>query len=260
MLQWQARKISHATAYRDLVLCRDPSAQRSWQFVQAVKDAEEQAEFRKSSSLILARAPSLLSGFRGHPAIDNWMQQFHPSELERLLRFRPLLLRGRSRTGKTSKAMSLFGISHTLSVNCQGLGTSLPSIRGFDRSRHRCIVWDEVTPEQVLANKLMFQSGPVALTLAQSACGAFQYDKYLYGIPQVLCSNEFVLEGSSRKGHILTDEESDWLRENIMVADLLPGEAWFEAGVGSSSASSCGSLVTPQRTGDIFMTPPQLTD
>ena len=93
-----------------------------------------------------ARAPSLLGTFRSHPVIDAWLEQFQPEMVERSLRFKPLLLRGESRSGKSMKASSIFGFGKTLAVNCQGVAPALPSIRAFDRMQHKCILWDELHP------------------------------------------------------------------------------------------------------------------
>ena len=200
MLQWQARKISHEVAHRDLLACRDMAAQRGWQFVAAVKEGEAQAEYQRSQAQVLGRAPSLLGTFRGHPEIDAWLEMFRPEVVEQSLRFRPLLLRGASRTGKSMKASSIHGFDKTLVVNCQGVSPALPSIRAFCRARRKCILWDEVTPEQMLANKMVFQSGPLPVTLAQSACNGFAYDKWLFGVPHILCSNIFPLDSALLSG------------------------------------------------------------
>jgi len=249
MQQWQARKLSHAVALRDLLACRDPAAQRYWQFVGAVSDGEEQAEYRRGMSVVLAKTPSLLGSFRGHAAIDLWQRQFEPPEMERLLRFRPLLLRGQSRSGKTCKAQSLYGIEDTLLVNCQGLKDCLPSIRAFQRSVHKAILWDEISPAQVCANKLIFQSGPMPITLAQSACNGFAYDKWLYGVRHILCSNMFWLVAEPGVKGGLSAEDSEWLQANIIVADLEPGEVWFvrKTSAASMSQSSRVTESSPER-------------
>jgi len=183
-------------------------------------------------------------------AIDLWQRQFEPPEMERLLRFRPLLLRGRSRSGKTCKAQSLFGVEHALLVNCQGLKDCLPSIRAFQRSVHKAILWDEISPAQVCTNKLIFHSGPMPITLAQSACNGFAYDKWLYGVRHILCSNVFPLVAEPGVKGGLSAEDSEWLQANIIVADLEPGEVWFvrKTSAASLSQSSRVSENSPARS------------
>ena len=41
-------------------------------------------------------------------------------------------------------AQSFWGDKQTLTMQCQGLGDDLPSLRQPDRSQHMCIVMDEV--------------------------------------------------------------------------------------------------------------------
>lgn len=223
---WQSRKISHTAAIRDLLACRDPAAHRLWQFVGAVRDGEEAEAGRQGMSEVVARAPSLLGAFREHLMIDRWLALFRPEAIEQSLRFKSLLLRGASRSGKSCKAQSIFGIERTLCVNCQGLGTALPSIRAFNRQAHDAILWDEISPAQVLANKLVFQSGPMTVTLSQSACNGFAYEKWLFGTPHVLCSNDFQMENRSGLRQ-MPAEDLDWLQANIIEAALEPGEVWF---------------------------------
>ena len=66
-----------------------------------------------------------LTSFRSHPLIEQWLQDYDMRAYGRVHRFKVLLLRGGSRSGKTQKAKSIFGHAHTLVVNCQGLGNGL---------------------------------------------------------------------------------------------------------------------------------------
>ena len=121
--------------------------------------------------------------------------------------------------------MSLFGAEHTLSVNCQGVSPSLPSIRAFDRAQHSAILWDEVDEAQVLNNKLVFQAGNSTVAMSQSACNAFSYEKYLYAVPMLLCSNVFSYHVS--RGKQLPAEDQQWLTENVLLAELAEDDKWF---------------------------------
>ena len=97
---------------------------------------------------------------------------------------------------------------------------------------HQCIVFDEISSQQVLANKLVFQAGPDEITLSQSACNAHSYKIYLHGVPIILCSNDFRME--SRPDAPLKDVDIDWLRANIIDASLAPGEVWWEPAASES--------------------------
>jgi hypothetical protein len=82
-----------------------------------------------------------LSGLRSDPTIDLFLEQFTPETWAKQLRFRCSGFFGNSRSGKSCKALSLFGPEATLKVNCQGLPSgAIPSIARFDRSVHRCIL------------------------------------------------------------------------------------------------------------------------
>ena len=164
--------------------------------------------------------------FKSTSAIEQWQRQYTKVATGGLLRFKPLLLVGRSQTGKTSKALSLFGHAHALLVSCHGLGTALPSLSEFSRSTHRCIVFDEVSSAQVLANKLVFQAGADPLSVARHPCRSLSDSVCLYGVPMVLCSNVFLLRGTVAAPMAVEDEE--YIAQNIINCTLAPDELWFE--------------------------------
>ena len=58
-------------------------------------------------------------------------------------RFPLLVLRYPSQVGRDSFAQSILGKAATPSVQCQGLGKDLPSLRKFRPDAHKCIVFDE---------------------------------------------------------------------------------------------------------------------
>ena len=123
-----------------------------------------------------------LGAFRPHPDIEVFMEQFHPKNYGVKHRYKALGLFGSSETGKSNKALSLFGRKATLKVSCQGLGAGvIPSISRFDRRVHEAILWDEIRPDQVLGAKEVFQSAPWVVSLGQSNCNQFAYDVWLYG-------------------------------------------------------------------------------
>ena len=125
--------------------------------------------------------------------------------------------------GKTQFAKSLFGPLATLVVQCQGKGDALPDLRHFRRNVHKCIIFDEVRPEQVLANKALLQAAVEPVQMAQSQCGAFRYNIWVYGVAFILCSNAFPLEANES----LNEPDAEWLRKNITLAELPKGEKWF---------------------------------
>ena len=222
---WRQRKLSHADAKSELLKCRGRGAQRLIAEIDFHAEAESKTlvdeTMRRNDSLI----QSTLQEFRDHPNIDRFMMQFNPKSMAGATRFMCLLLRGPSRSGKSLRAQALHGAEATLTVNCQGLGRSLPSIKQFERSKHVSILWDEIDESQVLHNKLIFQSGNGLQALGQSTCNAYVYERYLFGVAMLLCSNTFSFTHSG--GKELNELDRDWLEKNILVAELPEGVNWF---------------------------------
>ena len=189
-----------------------------------VMEREAAAERAALISSRFVRLEGSLFEFRQHAVIDRFLQQYRDVENAVAFRFKALLLRGKTRSAKTQKAASLFSYKRSLLVNMQGLGPNLPSLRAFHKNKYDCIIFDEASHMQVVANKMLFQAGPWPVTLGQSACGQHAYELDVYGVPMILCSNNFKLHVSDG----LDAEESEWLRGNIMEAELPSGaHVWY---------------------------------
>lgn len=221
---WRARKISHASAKHDLVMCRDPGVIRACAVIDFVVQQEQAAQNKSLLHERLARLQASLGEFVDCPQFRSFWLQFRDTDSAVQFRFKSLLFVGASRSGKTQRASGFRGMLRSLVVNCQGLQSALPSLREFTKEEYDCIIYDEVTERQVLSNKLVFQSGPKPVTLGQSPCGAFQYTRDLYAVPMILCSNVF--KRTLDDG--LSQEEVEWLDKNLIVAELPEGaKAWF---------------------------------
>lgn len=183
---------------------------------------------------------SSLGAFRSTPVILEWQRQYLPPQVHSALRFKPLLLRGESQSGKSRKAISLFGHANTLIVNCQGLGCNLPSLRAFRRAEHKCIVFDEARSQQVLANKMVFQAGIDTLTLSQSLCNAHAYTLWLFAVPMILCSNDFQL--CSTPAANMAPEDEEYLARNVLDGSLPRGELWYECADSDARLTSDAEL------------------
>ena len=97
-------------------------------------------------------------------------------------------------------------------------------MRSFNKQEYSAIVFDEVTPEQVLCNRLLFQSVPWPVFLGESACDQHLYTLDVYAVPMILCSNDFKLRVDEGVGK----EDSDWLCSNIHEAAVpLPSMRWY---------------------------------
>lgn len=222
--QWRLRKLSHDQCVQDLLSARDPSSIRLIEVVETVRRMERERQEAATRDALLGTLEAGLGAFRSHASIEEFQSQFAAAHQERpAWRFKFLLLRGRSRMGKSQKAMSLYGIKGSLLVNCQGLKSDLPSLRSATKGNIKCIVFDEISAEQVLANKLVFQAGPWPVTLGQSACGQHAYALNVYALPMICCSNDF----KTTEADGLSKEQAQWLKENMLEASPPSDAPWF---------------------------------
>ena len=148
-------------------------------------------------------------------AVIEWMKLFS-EEYGRATRFPFLVLNGESRLGKTRYAVQLWGKAQTLVVSCQGV--LKPNLKDFTRTT-RCIVYDEASHDMVVANKQVFQAGLDEVMLGQSACNEHAYSVWLYAVPMVVSTNNWLLGA--------TEEDAAWLRKNSVVVDVTEPR-WME--------------------------------
>jgi hypothetical protein len=66
---------------------------------------------------------------------------------------------------------------------------------------------------------MLFQGGPAPVTLGQSPTGQFFYDVLLYGVPMILCSNQF-LNGAD-------DLQMDYLTKNLIIVSVTE-QCWLD--------------------------------
>jgi hypothetical protein len=224
--QWQSGKIDHEMAIEELVRSRGRGLLNGISLVEGVRARQKILDQKSEIENVQDTLYNQMNPFRGHPMIENWILQYHEDKYKKSTRFRSLLLTGGSQTGKSWKALSLWGVGRTLKVNCQGLApNTLPSIADFDRTKHCAILFDEIRTDQVLGNKEVFQAGAFTVSLAQSNCNIFCYQLWLYQVACILCSNSFPM--SNENGATLSDEECDWLQANIDSVNLPSGQKWF---------------------------------
>ena len=113
--------------------------------------ARERSESQKTElSCVKNMLRERLVAFNRSPLVDFWLSQYCGLSHGRLSRFTFLVLEGASRLGKTQLVISLFG--HELTHVCSCQEVQKPNVRGFDRAKHRCIVYDEITRETVIRN------------------------------------------------------------------------------------------------------------
>ena len=220
---WRGHKISNDDVVKELIRSRDRGAVAALNDVEVLikraKTLDLEAEIVRVQGLLQA----LQRGFRDHCMITEWRTQFEMSRYAVDHRKTCLLLVGDSQQGKSSKAVSLFGLDNTLKVSCQGLPTGvLPGLGRLDRDKHKAIVWDEIRPDQVLNNREVFQSNAFEQFLQQSICNQHAFSVWLYHIAQILCANSFDTASTA-----LSSEDVQWFEANFCIVELGPGQKWY---------------------------------
>ena len=134
--------------------------------------------------------------FRRHAVVHAFLQQVDPAQhWGKKDRACSLLLAGESGCGKTSYGGFLAGGPRkAMVVDCQGLGCHLPSVADYHKKGYEGIVWDEISREQVLANKKVLQASIYRMELGQSACNQHAYMIWPYLMKNILCSNKFIMD------------------------------------------------------------------
>ena len=124
--------------------------------------------------------------FRSVQQVDEWAKQYGQT----LHRFKALVLDGPSGLGKTQFAKSLVQEHQTLELNMAGCVE--PDLRSWDPQKHKLILYDECSPEQMVAQKKLFQAGPSPVTLGSSRTNCLSYSVWVYGARMVCCSNTWL--------------------------------------------------------------------
>ncbi len=218
---WQLRKMSTAAAREGILRTRDTRMVQLLGCMKEIQEEERSAVEDAHMTNLLARLEAQSGRSRSYPIVDAWLSQFavleDPTRGRLPRRFKFLVLNGPSQCGKTVFAQRLFGWQHTLMVDCQG--TSTPSIRAFNRSIHKAIVYDELSDAGILQNKKLFQSGVDVNELGQSVCNMHAYKRWTYGTAMIISTNTW-LTGALR------DCDREWLLCNSMVLQV-EGPMWL---------------------------------
>ena len=118
--------------------------------------------------------------------------------------------------GKTRYAVALYGKNKTLVLSCQGVRS--PKLKEFRRHKHSC-VFDEADHAMVFGNKQIFQAGLDDITLGQSTCNEHAYRVWLYAVPLIVSTNDWLLGAS--------EEQIAWLSQNSVVLNVTE-PMWLE--------------------------------
>jgi len=151
----------------------------------------------------LARAAGARLPFKRYGAVSHWLAQYDYC----LDRYLFLVLDGPSRLGKTAFMRHLEAPFSFCEINCSG-GQSL-DLRSYRVWQHNVVFFDEAKPAQVLANKKLFQAGPLPVQLQTSMTNCFAYSIWLGGKKLCIAANDWMLEVSK-----LNEADRDWLGAN----------------------------------------------
>jgi hypothetical protein len=187
-------------------MIRDIVANTAWR-----REHQEKAE----QQWVHLRVPYKAS--KMYPDVFKWLQIFNDASNDRT-RFPFLVLNGPSQMGKTRFACNLFGRLKTLVLSCQGI--LAPNLKAFRRHRHSCIVFDEASHDLVFRNKQVFQAGVDNVMLGQSNCNEHAYGVWLYGVPLVVSTNDWLVGA--------TEDQEAWLTANSIRIDVTE-PMWLES-------------------------------
>ena len=207
MNNWKSRKLTYEHARLEVIAGRDrvknTLAELDFQHSLHVKETQQA---RQAHVKFLLRG-NLLEFRARPPEVQQWEAQYHERNFGKLSRYKPLILDGPTRLGKTMWATSFFGTACTLVLQCQGVSEpSLHAIRN-DSQAYKCIVFDEGCWQLVHDHKMLFQAGQELVTVCQSPTNQSAYDVFVYALPMIVCSNQFYKD--------IEEHAEAYLRENV---------------------------------------------
>ena len=150
-----------------------------------------------------------LRPFNSSEKVAEFNQQFEQ------IRYRFLVLEGKSKTGKTFFTKWMLGDpSRVYETNCAACPE--PELRDFKALYHQVILFDEAAPEMVIAQKKLFQAPPCFVEMGCRATNCHSYNVMVSGIRLVICSNGWNEAVAGMK----SQADKDWLEDNSIVVDV----------------------------------------
>ena len=211
---WKVRKLSTETAVREVKQARGTTITYLRE-LNKIDEIDEEQFIREEQVRILALIEANRSPFRLILDVALWQRQYleftEGGIWGKDSRFKFLVLTGPSSFGKTQYAKSLFGSNNTLVVNCQN--ALEPNLKPFSRRHHKAIIFDECSCSTILFSKVTFQASVEGTMLAQSQCNEHSYWRFLYGIPMIVCCNDW-LRG------VKDAADFEWLATNSIVYNV----------------------------------------
>ena len=135
---------------------------------------------------VMAALKSAECGWEIPPEVRGWQVQYTTL----LPRYKFLVLDGPSGTGKSTFARTLGPRDlRVCELNCAG--STLPSLRDFDWFQDGLILFDEIEPGVVAANRKLFQASNVTVQLGCSPTGMHEYEVFVHRTRMVCTSNHW---------------------------------------------------------------------
>ena len=199
---WKQHKLS-SEAYEDyLFSCRDgvPFRKRNLEVCVEREKAKTRKREMEDRAQRIRSNPLLYRPFPEVPAARAWLQLF----LQDALRYPIMIVRGRSHTGKTEWAKSLF--KKPLELKVGALAHFPDKMREFDRSVHDGIILDDVRDLLFLGEHQDKLQGKydTEVEFASTAGGTCAYARDLFCIPVVVTVNNSTKNFDALETH-------DWL-------------------------------------------------
>ena len=152
-----------------------------------------------------------LRPFKSYAPVNQFLGQFN----EIRARYKFLVIEGKSKTGKTFFTKWMMGNpDRVFETNCASCPE--PEMRDFNAMYHQIVLFDEASPQMVIAQKKLFQAPPCFVELGCSTTNCHSYKVLVSGIRLVICSNGW----SEAVGQMKAQADQDWLNDNSFVVDV----------------------------------------
>ena len=177
-----------------------------------LEQARKEAAVEERVASLQAALAQAAFEFRRLPQVDDWFRAAQ-RPLQRRKRF--LVLDGPSGLGKTEFVKGLVEPAATLELNCASCGLC-PDLRRHDPQRHKVILFDEASPQMVLANRKLFQAPACWVDLGHSPTGRDVYRVFLNDSVLVVASNSWL----ATCWELPLESDREWLRANAVVVTV----------------------------------------
>ena len=215
---WAERKLSHAVYEEYIFLSRDgvSGRKRNLDLVVEWEKAKRRKEEIKERKERIQNNKDLFPGFPTVPAAEAWLKTFKKDAV----RYPILIVLGKSHTGKTEWANSLF--KNALELEIGGLTHFPEKMREYDEDKHDALILDDLRDLHFLREHQEKIQGNYRkeVEFASTQGGTCAFSRNLWAVPVVATCNY----DTKNLQYLETD---DWLskKENRVVVHWPPSEA-----------------------------------